>query len=172
MSKIRDYLDPTRIFYSSVIGFTPFKISSLENNGQNISSSELTSFITSNQSGSTMNLSSLVSNSTTQAGQTIAVSADTVQKILEVAAAVSTVNSESAEEKSAMTLSTIGPEVQNSLTSIVKTAVSDALSSSGLADEDESMSLVKILRSLLSTLNVNVTNDGFEELLQKLAYRN
>lgn len=75
-------------------------------------------------------------------------------------------------ESMTASLTTISPDVKKQIEAVLKEAFVSALLGSSSATSEEETSLTSILQSVLSSLSVRVTNDFFDETLQKIAFTN
>lgn len=75
-------------------------------------------------------------------------------------------------ESMTASLTTISPDVKKQIEAVLKEAFVGALLGSSSATSEEETSLTSILQSVLSSLSVRVTNDFFDETLQKIAFTN
>lgn len=75
-------------------------------------------------------------------------------------------------ESMTASLTTISPDVKKQIEAVLKEAFVSALLGSSSTTSEEETSLTSILQSVLSSLSVRVTNDFFDETLQKIAFTN
>lgn len=198
MDELKDLLDPTRVFYSSLVGIMPLKGSSFslssKSNLLTLSLTDVSSYVE-NLSGvslvesfwKSMNTPIVESvNNVSKTAMSLATNFSTSQAVNSIQNSegspisqnsTSVTNSEqriTAESSgtSGITLSSFGPSAKSTIESIIKNSLKEALNSTAENGNEDPDSFIALLRTLLSNLDVTVTNNGFEEMLQKLAYRN
>lgn len=161
---LKDLVGPNRVFYSALVGVLPTTGSSLsiDNNMLRVSDvSAVSNYLTANKTNSLVEvgLSNLVESS----------NSNTRTSISNLAASLATMSTTNALTSTATTMKS--ETSTNSASNALAAAFRKALTTS----TDDNSSLMDIFKQILTKLdavNVNVTNDNFEEVLQKLVFRN
>ena len=157
---LKDLLAPNRVFYSALIGLLPVSGDSLSftNNGLQIKQADsIKNYLSQNKTSSLVELE--LNNLSTKISQ------NQVNRISDLD---STIASYNATSKTAVTTTTSTATTTNNPAQTLATAFRQALSA-GSDDSESLMQLFKEIRDQLKDkVNVNVTNDYVDEVLQRL----